>query len=176
MQLRKERLKLNRQWRQEGNRTLFAEAMAFVKKQQGSNPVSLLHTGDAFFITEVDMKQDIQFSQEIAEHAMEKVADEMGLATDQEILDIEKLIQHQPTMVPMLFEEIERQEIQIRDEESTSDLDSKSSLPSAIASDKEAFATTDPTRTDSLREKEAIVQTLVNGNTSYTMPLKSAIQ
>jgi hypothetical protein len=151
--------------------------MAFVKKQQGSNPGSLLHSGDAFFITEVDMKQDIQSTQAIVEDAMNRVADEMGLTTDQDLLDIEKLIHHEPQMVPMLIEEIEQRERQLKEEEQHPDIYQNYSSPTSPAVSKRVETMTfEPILTDSLREKEAIIQNLVDGNASYKMPLKTAIQ
>lgn len=76
-----ERAKLSAEWREEGNKTLFAEAIALAQSQKVMSQIP-----DATFITESAMTEDDQKVLKIADTVMDQVAEELDLQTSAEIL------------------------------------------------------------------------------------------
>lgn len=76
-----ERAKLSSEWREEGNKTLFAEAIALAQSQKVMSQIP-----DATFITESAMTEDDQKVLKIADNVMDQVAEELNLQTSAEIL------------------------------------------------------------------------------------------
>ena len=73
--------KLGAEWREEGNKTLFAEAIALAQSQKVMSQIP-----DATFITESAMTEDDQKVLKIADTVMDQVAEELDLQTSAEIL------------------------------------------------------------------------------------------
>jgi hypothetical protein len=69
-------------WREEGNKTLFAEAIALAQSQKVMSQIP----DPVTFITESAMTEDDQKVLRIADQVMDQVADEMDLQTSAEIL------------------------------------------------------------------------------------------
>lgn len=73
--------KLGTEWREEGNKTLFAEAIALAQSQKVMSQIP-----DSTFITESAMTEDDQKVLKIADTVMDQVAEELNLQTSAEIL------------------------------------------------------------------------------------------
>lgn len=74
-------VKSSAEWREEGNKTLFAEAIALAQSQKVMSMIP-----DATFITDTAHNEDDEKVLKIADKVMDQVADELDLQTSAEIL------------------------------------------------------------------------------------------
>ena len=85
-------VKSSAEWRDEGNKTLFAEAIALAQSQKVMSMIP-----DATFITDTAHNEDDEKVLKIADKVMDQVADELDLQTSAEILYFQDKTNLQPS-------------------------------------------------------------------------------